>query len=120
MSRLTRDGTAEPISRDQIHRHSRGQGNINFPCSADHEQDWQPYPVDPYSAICHDHTCIHTYIHTYIHTLNAIQGQQTKTKGKYSEYIHVFDLHIFWRQSTPFGVSLTYQPGFGKEKKCTV
>ena len=26
------------------------QGNINFPCSADHEQDWQPYPVDPYSS----------------------------------------------------------------------
>ena len=57
MSRLTRDGTAEPVSRDQILRHARGQGNINFPCSADHEKDWQPYPVDPYSAICDDHTC---------------------------------------------------------------
>ena len=56
MSRLTRDGTAEPVSRDQILRHVRGQGNIHFPCSADHEQDWQPYPVDPYSAICDDHT----------------------------------------------------------------
>ena len=62
MSRLTRDGTAEPVSRDQILRHARGQGNIHFPCSADHEQDWQPYPVDPYSAICYDHTYI--YIHT--------------------------------------------------------
>ena len=60
MSRLTRDGTAEPVSRDHILRHARGQGNINFPCSADHEQDWQPYPVDPYSAICDDHTYIHT------------------------------------------------------------
>ena len=39
MSRLTRDGTAEPVSRDQILRHARGQGNMNFPCSADHEQD---------------------------------------------------------------------------------
>ena len=56
MSRLTRDGTAEPVSRDQIFRHARGQGNIHFPCSADHEQDWQPYPVDPYSALCDDHT----------------------------------------------------------------
>ena len=56
MSRLARDGTAEPVSRDQILRHVRGQGNIHFPCSADHEQDWQPYPVDPYSAICDDHT----------------------------------------------------------------
>ena len=62
MRRLTRDGTAEPVSRDQIFRHARGLGNINFPCSADYEQDWQPYPVDPYSAICDDHTYIHTYI----------------------------------------------------------
>ena len=61
MSRLTRDETAEPVSRHQILRHVlRGQGNIHFLCSADHEQDWQPYPVDPYSAIiCDDHT---TYI----------------------------------------------------------
>ena len=56
-SRLTRDGAAEPVSRDQILRHARGQGNIHFPCSAGHEQDyWQPYTVDPYSAICDDHT----------------------------------------------------------------
>ena len=59
MSRLTRDGTAVPVSRDQILRHARGQGNINFPCTADHEQDWQPNPVDPYSAICDDHTYLH-------------------------------------------------------------
>ena len=31
MSRLTRDGTAEPVSRDQILRHARGQGNNIFP-----------------------------------------------------------------------------------------
>ena len=31
MSRLTRDGTAEPVLRDQILRHARGQGNIIFP-----------------------------------------------------------------------------------------
>ena len=47
MSRLMRDGTTEPVPRDQILRRERGQGNIIFPCSADHEQDWQPYPVDP-------------------------------------------------------------------------
>ena len=50
MGRLMRDGTAETVSQDQILRHARGQGNINFPCSAGHEQDWQPYPVDPYSC----------------------------------------------------------------------
>ena len=59
MSRLTRDGTAEPVSRDQILRRERGQGNIHFPRPADHEQDWQPYPVDPYSCFMCDHTYIH-------------------------------------------------------------
>ena len=62
MSRLTRDGTTEPVSRDQILRRERGQGNIHFPCSSDHEQDWQPYPVDPYSC----YMCDYKYIHTYI------------------------------------------------------
>ena len=74
MSRLTRDGTAEPVSRDQILRHARGQGKNHFPCSADHEQNWQPYPVDPYSAICDDHT----YIHTCIHTTQAETSTETE------------------------------------------
>ena len=52
MCRLTRDGTATTVSVDQTLRHERGQGNIHFPCSADHEHGWQPYPVDPY--LCHD------------------------------------------------------------------
>ena len=60
MRRLTRDGTAEPVLRDQIPRRERGQGKNHFPCSADHEQDWQPYPVDPYSC----YMCDHTYIYT--------------------------------------------------------
>ena len=46
MSKLTRDGTAESVSRDQILRRERGQRIIHFPCSAvDHEQDRQPCPV---------------------------------------------------------------------------
>ena len=48
MSRLTRDGTAEPVLRGQILLRESGQG--------DHEQDWQPYPVDPYSCYMCDHT----------------------------------------------------------------
>ena len=56
MSRLTRDGTAKSVSPDQILRHERGQKNIHFPCSANHEQDWQPCPVDSSLAICDDHT----------------------------------------------------------------
>ena len=70
MNRLTRDGAAEPVSRDQILRHAREQENdVHFPCSADHEQDWQPYPVDPYSAsICDDHTYIPVISTCPLHT----------------------------------------------------
>ena len=39
MSRLTWEGTAEPVSRDQIFRREQGQRNINLSCSAEHEQD---------------------------------------------------------------------------------
>ena len=60
---MTRDGTAESVSRDQVLRHARGQGNM-FPRSADHEQDWQPYPVDPYSAIYDVMTITETQINT--------------------------------------------------------
>ena len=35
---------------------------LAFPWSGDHKQDWQPYPVDPYSALSDDHTIIHTHI----------------------------------------------------------
>ena len=60
MSRLARDGTAESVSRDQFFRRERRQGNVHVSCSADHEQDWQPYPVDPHAAKSDDD--IHTYI----------------------------------------------------------
>ena len=49
LSRTTWDGTAKPVSRDQNLRREQGRENIHFPCSADHEQDGQHYPVDPYS-----------------------------------------------------------------------
>ena len=51
MGRLTRNGTVEPVSRDHILRREREQENVHFSRSADHEQHWQSYPVDSYSAI---------------------------------------------------------------------
>ena len=39
--RLTRDGTTEHVSGDQILRRVLAQGNTLFPCSADPEHDWQ-------------------------------------------------------------------------------
>ena len=85
MSRLTRDGTAEPVSRDQSLRHARGQGDTYFPCSADHEQDWQPYLVDPYSAICDDHIYIHTsgMVKLFLDTTNSTRGQRTNRGNEY-------------------------------------
>ena len=57
-----RDGTAKPVSRDGIFRRQRGQEKKpHFPCSVDKEQDRQPYPVDPYSAMSVLSTCpLHT------------------------------------------------------------
>ena len=40
-----------------------GTGEYSFSCWADHEQDWQPYPVDPLLYVM----TIHTYINTYLH-----------------------------------------------------
>ena len=64
VSRLTRDGTVEPVSRDQILRRERRQGNIDFPCSADHEQDWH---IGNFTrlihtlALCDDHDNGYSY-----------------------------------------------------------
>ena len=77
MSRLTRDGTAEPVSRGQILRHERGQGNIHFCCSADHVQDGQPYPVDPYACYMYVMMTIHhnrgknTFMSHYLSIINS-------------------------------------------------
>ena len=92
MSRLTRDGTAEPVSRDQILRHARGQGNIHFPCSADHEQDCQPYPVDSYSAICDDHTMVCsravecTVVRSNNRSCSRDVAEEIPTPLRYTEY----------------------------------
>ena len=56
MGGMTRDGTAEPVSRDHTLRRERGQGKKHFHCLADHEQDWQLYPADLYSAESAGHT----------------------------------------------------------------
>ena len=42
------------LARLNSQARTRTGKNIHFPCSADHEQDWQPYPVDPY--------CINSYM----------------------------------------------------------
>ena len=62
MSRLTRDGTAEPVSRDQILRHARGQGNIIFPVQLTTSR------IGNLTRLIHTLLYVMT-IHTYIHKL---------------------------------------------------
>ena len=73
MSKLTRDETAEPVSRDQILRRERVQRIIHFPCSAaDHEEDWQPCPVVRAihtNIVLHTHTAVVTHIYIYMHII---------------------------------------------------
>ena len=56
---LTRDGTAEPISRDQILRHARGQGNIIFPVQLTTSR------IGNLTRLIHTLLCVMN-IHTYI------------------------------------------------------
>ena len=67
MSRLTRDGTAEPVSRDQILRHAQGQGNIIFPVQLTTSR------IGNLTRLIH--TLLHVMaIHTYIHTYSRTGG----------------------------------------------
>ena len=68
MSRLTRDGTTEPVSRDQILRRERGQRNTNYPCSADHEQVGHLTRLIITLTQCDDH------IHTYSRPVQRLRG----------------------------------------------
>ena len=66
MSRLTRDGTAEPVSRDQILRHARGQGNIIFPVQLTTSR------IGNITRLIHTLLYVMT-IHTYIHTYKPLK-----------------------------------------------
>ena len=62
MSRLTRDGTAEPVSREQILRHVREQGNIIFPIQLTTSR------IGDLTRLIHTMLYVMT-IHTYIYVL---------------------------------------------------
>ena len=71
MSALTRDGTAEHVSQDQILRHERGQGKIHFPVQLTTSRIGNLTRLIHTLAIC---VTIHTYIHTYVHS-TAVRGE---------------------------------------------
>ena len=76
MSRLTRDGTAEPISRDQILRHAREQGNIIFPVQLTTSR------IGNLARLIHTPLYVMT-IHTYIHTSNYNISWKGQNESKY-------------------------------------
>ena len=45
---------------------------------ADHEQDWQPYKIDPSLAICNDHTYIQTYQVPITFIVGLVDESRTK------------------------------------------
>ena len=66
MSRLTRDGTAEPVSRDQILRHVREQGNIIFPVQLTTSR------IGNLTRLIH--TLLYVMTYTYIHSSTYLSG----------------------------------------------
>ena len=55
---MTRDETAETVSRDQILRRERGQGNINFPFLADQDKS----RIDNFSRMIHTLLCMYVQL----------------------------------------------------------
>ena len=72
MSRLTPDGTAEPVSRDQILRHARGQGNIIFPVQLTTSR------IGNLTLLIHNLLYV-TTIHTYLHTPRPSRGTRIES-----------------------------------------
>ena len=68
MSRLTRDGTAEPVSRDQIPGANADREIFIFLLQVTTSRILaQPYPVDPYSC----YMCVYSNSVIYLYTLNV-------------------------------------------------
>ena len=81
MSRLTRDGTAEPVSRDQILRHARGQVNIIFPVQLTTSR------IGNLTRLIHTLLYVMT-IHTYIHTSNELDVQNKWEENTQHTHTH--------------------------------
>ena len=96
MSKLKRDGTAEPVSRDKILRRKRGQRIIHFPCSAaDHEQDWQLCLVVRAihtNIVLHTYTAVvtHIYIYAYYTTTVNRARMYMSPKKNYTDWYLVY------------------------------
>ena len=71
---MSRRGAGRPNpSRKTKFSGASGDGeNIIFPVTADHEQDWQPCPVDSYSAESTDHVMT---VHLHLSVIHLRRGR---------------------------------------------
>ena len=68
-----------------------GTGTYSVSLSADHEQDWQPYPVDPSLALRDDHTYILMYTYINRHVGNTKTEARTHFQPLFDQnYVHFF------------------------------
>ena len=76
MSRLTRDGTTEPVSRDQILRHAGDRGIFIFSVQLTTTSRIGDLTQLIHTLLYDDHTYIHTYISTTV-----LLGRTTSAAG---------------------------------------
>ena len=83
---VSQDGFGHPVPRGQILRRKRGQKNINFPCSADHEH-WNY--LGSLTQLIHTLLCVMT-INTYstIQTKYFPCSPTTSRIGSLTQLIH--------------------------------
>ena len=105
MSRLTRDETTEPISRDQILRHARGQGNIIFPVQLTTSR------IGNLTRLIHTLLYVMT-IHTYIHTVLYRDYKYFQYSGGFFDSkMCMLSPHLFWTSDL-----WTHHPGSHRRK----
>ena len=90
MSRLTRDGTAEPVSRDQILRHERGQGNTIFPVQLTTSRIGNLTPL--IRTVLYVMT-IHTHIHLSDESIDNCQRR--RKRRNIIIIIHLLIIYLF-------------------------
>ena len=93
MSRLTRDGTAEPISRDQILRHAGDRGIFIFPVQVTTSR------IGDLNRLIHTLLLYVMTIHTYIHTgtnIHSINLYQILDRNKLIASIFMISFLSFW------------------------
>ena len=119
---MGRDGRTR-LARLKSQARMKTRKYFHFPCSADREQDCQPYPVDLYFAICDDHL--------YIHTAEVLQQYITLVQNSVRKWrLILFGVQLIAAlySSTPEGCKyrcldktlrrIWYAPGQNFRRKC--